>query len=67
MYQIKFYKGIGRKDKAWHLIAVALGVEVEYIRFRISRDLVISREYGWLATHVALPYRVRWNQALRDH
>ena len=30
-----FYKGNGRKDKAWHLIAVVLGVEVEYIRFRI--------------------------------
>ena len=25
----------GRKDKAWHLIAVVLGVEGEYIRFRI--------------------------------
>ena len=36
MYQIKFYEGIDRKDKAWHLIAVALGVEVEYIRFRIN-------------------------------
>ena len=30
-----FYKGNGRKDKVWHLIAVVLGVEVEYIRFRI--------------------------------
>ena len=30
-----FYKGNGRKDKAWHLIAVVLGLEVEYIRFRI--------------------------------
>ena len=30
-----FYKGNGRKDKAWHLIAVVLGVEGEYIRFRI--------------------------------
>ena len=30
-----FNKGNGLKDKAWHLIAVVLGVEVEYIRFRI--------------------------------
>ena len=30
-----FYKDNGRKDKAWHLIAVVLGVEGEYIRFRI--------------------------------
>ena len=37
-----FYKNNVRKDKAWHLIAVVLGVEGEYIRFRIiagSRDL----------------------------
>ena len=32
-----FYKGNGRKVKAWHLIAVVLGVEVEYIRFRNYR------------------------------
>ena len=47
-----FYKDNGRKVKARHLIAVVLGVEGEYIRFRIiagSRDLAISREYGWLA------------------
>ena len=30
-----FYKNNVRKDKAWHLIAVVLGVEGEYIRFRI--------------------------------
>ena len=30
-----FYKDNGRKDKAWHLIAVVLGGEGEYIRFRI--------------------------------
>ena len=30
-----FYKDNVRKDKAWHLIAVVLGVEGEYIRFRI--------------------------------
>ena len=30
-----FYKDNVRKDKAWHLIAVVLGVESEYIRFRI--------------------------------
>ena len=30
-----FYKGNGRKDKTWHLIAVVVGVEGEYIRFRI--------------------------------
>ena len=30
-----FYKDNGRKDKAWHFIAVVLGVEGEYIRFRI--------------------------------
>ena len=44
-----FYKNNVRKDKAWHLIAVVLGVEGEYIRLGLSRDLVISREYGWLA------------------
>ena len=32
-----FHKGNGRKFKAWHLIAVVLGVEVEYIRFRNYR------------------------------
>ena len=30
-----FYKDNVRKDKARHLIAVVLGVEGEYIRFRI--------------------------------
>ena len=30
-----FYKDNVRKDKAWHLIAVVLGVEGKYIRFRI--------------------------------
>ena len=30
-----FYKGNVRKDKACHLIALDLGVEGEYIRFRI--------------------------------
>ena len=30
-----FYKVNVRKYKAWHLIAVVLGVEGEYIRFRI--------------------------------
>ena len=30
-----FYNDNGWKDKAWHLIAVVLGVEGEYIRFRI--------------------------------
>ena len=29
------FKDNSRKDKAWHLIAVVLGVEGEYIRFRI--------------------------------
>ena len=29
-----FYKDKGRKDKVWHLIAVVLGLEGEYIRFR---------------------------------
>ena len=37
IYEINhpFYKDNVRKDKAWHLIAVVLGVEGEYTRFRI--------------------------------
>jgi hypothetical protein len=37
IYEINhnFYKDNVRKDKSWHLIAVVLGVEDEYIRFRI--------------------------------
>ena len=30
-----FYKDNRRKDEAWHLITVVLGVGGEYIRFRI--------------------------------
>ena len=30
-----FYKDNVRKDKVWHLIAVVLGMEGEYIRFWI--------------------------------
>ena len=30
-----FYKENVRQDEAWHLIAIVLGVEGEYIRFRI--------------------------------
>ena len=36
MYQIiLFIRAMAGRTKAWHLIAVVLGVEVEYIRFRI--------------------------------
>ena len=37
IYEINhpFYMDNVREDKAWHLIAVVLGVKGEYIRFRI--------------------------------
>ena len=40
-----FYQNNVRKDKAWHLIAVVLGVEGEYIRFRI---IAWSRDLAWI-------------------
>ena len=44
MYQ-PFYKDNIRKDKAWHLIVVVLGVEGENIRFRI---ITWSRDLAWI-------------------